>query len=192
MVGLWVLLALAGGLLLIVAIVVATPAHLRLVAEVGEHSGFRAEVRTLWGLSPRLKLEGGGGGAASERPRRRRRRAKRKRTGKKRGGMSAERVLRVLNAVPEALSTALRRVRIDRLRLRAVFGFDDPADTGQVFGLLTPLVYGLPWERVDIGVEPDFDGRRFDGSAEISLHFTPIAVAWPVLRLGMMVWRLKA
>lgn len=182
----WTILGVVGLLLALVVVLVATPMHLRLVAAAGENAGFRAEIRTLWGLSPRLNLEGGGGGdGAAETPPKRKRGKRRKR---RRGGIGAEDAMRLLKAVPHAAVTALRRIHIDGLRLRATFGFDDPADTGEVFGLLTPWVYGLPTELCDVRIQPDFDGPRFEGSAELSVHLTPVAVVWPAVRLALIVW----
>jgi hypothetical protein len=134
-------------------------------------------------------LEGGGGGddGAARPPKRKRR----KRGKRRKGGIGAEDALRLLRAVPDAGLTALGRIHIDALRLRATFGFDDPADTGEVFGMLTPLVYGLPAERCDFQIRPDFDRRRFEGSAELSLHLTPLSVAWPVLRLVLLFWGMR-
>jgi hypothetical protein len=187
----WAILGFAGALLLLLVILVATPMHLRLVAEAGDSVDVRAEIRTFWGLSPPLTLKGERHAArmagVMRRPRKRTRRAEAEADSDKGGGISAAQVSRLLSAVPEALSTALGRIHLDALRLWAAFGFDDPADTGQVFGQLTPWIYGLPCRRCEIGIEPDFEGRRFEGRADLSVHLTPLAVAWPVLRLILKI-----
>lgn len=191
---LWATLAFLGCVVLLVGVLVATPMHLRLSAEAGAQFRVRAEVRTLWGLSPGLKIETGSGGGDTPGPHRqsRRRREDRKREKAARGIMDADKLFQLLHAVPEALLTAVRRIHIDRLRLRTAFGFEDPADTGRAFGMLTPVIYGLPCDCAEVIVEPDFDGRRFEGSADVSLHLTPLAVAWPVLRLVLLFRRMRS
>lgn len=192
MIVLWAILTLIAVVLLVLGVLLATPMHLRLIAEAGANARLRAEVRTLWGLSPRLSVDSATGGSGVRPPKRRRTpRAEAKPEKRRSGGVEPEKILRVLRALPDALMTAFGRIHVDRLRLRAAFGFDDPADTGQAFGLLTPLAYGLPSDRVEIGLEPDFERRRFEGTADLSLRLTPLAVAWPVLRLGLLIWRLR-
>ena len=190
----WAILGVVGVLLLAVVILVATPMHLRLVAEAGDRFDLRAEVRTFWGLSPPLTLQGARHGARMagvfRKPRKRRQKCRRRpeeEADEDSGGIGAAQVLRLLSAVPEAVMTALGRIHLDRLRLRAAFGFDDPADTGQVFGQLTPWVYGVPRERCKVEIEPDFEGPRFEGCAEVSVHLTPLAVVWPLLRLVLLI-----
>ena len=73
--------------------------------------------------------------------------------------------------------------------MSVAFGLDDPADTGLIFGLITPAVYGLGSETCHVSVEPDFSRRRFAGQAEVELEFTPVAVVWPAIRFGLQLWR---
>lgn len=191
----WAILGVVGLLFLLVVIVVATPMHLRLVAEAGDRFAAEAEIRVLWGLAPRVSLKTGRHGhrvAKVLRKPRKRKPVRRQEPQEERDEgdrFSAAEVSRLLTASPEAALTALRRIHLDRLSLRAVFGFDDPADTGQVFGQLTPWVYGVPCERCDVQVRPDFDGRKFEGRAEIAVHLTLLAVAWPLLRLALLIRR---
>lgn len=191
----WTILAIVGVLVALVVIVVATPMHLRLLADAGDGFDLRAEIRTFWGLSPPLRLEGDRHAArvagVLRKPRKRKpeRRSAHEVDEDDDTGVGVSEVMRLLRAVPDAAMTALRRIHLDRLRLRAVFGFADPADTGQVFGQLTPLVYGVPCARCEVQIEPDFDGPRFEGSADVSIHLTPLAVAWPILRLVLVLRR---
>lgn len=85
-----------------------------------------------------------------------------------------------LGAALTAGADALRAVRIERLRLRARFGLDDPAETGTVFGLLCPLIYAGP---ADLELEPDFTGLVFDGEGEVVLAVPPIRLLLPGWRL---------
>ncbi|WP_413720663.1 DUF2953 domain-containing protein [Silicimonas sp. MF1-12-2] len=189
----WAILGVVGLLFLLIVIVVATPMHLRLVAEAGDRFDVEAEVRVLWGLAPRLSLKAERHGhrvaKVLRKPRKRKpvRRHEQQEELDVGDRITAAEVSRLLTALPEAVLIALRRIHLDRLSLRAVFGFDDPADTGQVFGQLTPWIYGVPRERCDVQVRPDFDGKRFEGSAEVAVHLTLLAVAWPLLRLVLLI-----
>lgn len=189
----WAILGVVGLLLLLIVIVVATPMHLRLVAEAGDRFDAEAEVRVLWGLAPRvsLKAERHGHRVAKvlRKPRKRKpvRRQEPQEEHDDGDRITAAEVSRLLMALPDAALSALPRIHLDRLSLRAVFGFDDPADTGQVFGQLTPWIYGVPCEKFDVQVRPDFDGKRFEGSAEVAVHLTLLAVAWPLLRLALLI-----
>ena len=189
----WAILGVVGLLFLLIVIVVATPMHLRLVAEAGDRFDVEAEVRVLWGLAPRLSLKAERHGhrvaKVLRKPRKRKpvRRHEPQEEHDVGDRITAAEVSRLLTALPEAVLIALRRIHLDRLSLRAVFGFDDPADTGQVFGQLTPWIYGVPRERCDVQVRPDFDRKRFEGSAEVAVHLTLLAVAWPLLRLVLLI-----
>lgn len=93
----------------------------------------------------------------------------------------------LLHEIPALIGDTLAAFHIDRLMLHATFGTGDPAITGELYGFLCPLSYGVPTERVQIAVTPDFAHRHFDGTGEVAFHFTPARLAWPTLRTG---WRL--
>lgn len=79
----------------------------------------------------------------------------------------------------------LAAFRLRRLRLTGRIGLSDPADTGIVWGLLTPFVYTLrgPGRRIDIA--PDFSGPCLDlrGAGDLVIRPTRLlraglAFAW--------------
>ncbi|MCK0097325.1 DUF2953 domain-containing protein [Yoonia sp. F2084L] len=82
----------------------------------------------------------------------------------------------------------LRRLRgavhIDVLRLDAEVGLGDPAQTGQFYGQLCPLIYTTGGH---VFVRPNFDQACLRGSALARLHFTPLGLIWPFVRFG---WRM--
>lgn len=92
------------------------------------------------------------------------------------------------NVVTEALAL-LRRVlgaiHIDALRVDAEFGLGDPAETGQVFGQLCPVIYGTG---ADITLRPNFDTACLRGSGLARFRVTPVAVAWPFALFGWRVF----
>ena len=81
------------------------------------------------------------------------------------------------------VASLLRLIHFERLRAEAVFGLGDPADTGQIFGLLTPVIYGTG---SCIRLEPVFDGPCLEGFCEATFRVRPIALALPLLRF---VWQ---
>lgn len=89
----------------------------------------------------------------------------------------------VLRALPGLLAAIVDRTRIDRLHLDLRFGTGDPALTGQVYGWLMPLVYGVGGASVaDLRVRPEFDRVCLAGDAEVLLRLRPVSLAGPLFR----------
>lgn len=195
---LWVFLGLVAAVLVLLIGVIALPVHFRLKAEVGDEARTRSaaqgrisiEVRLFGGVAPPLRFSGGGGRTeppppvteAREEPR-----ARRKRRGwRMPGGPGVGR--RILRAVPDLISGELRRIHIDCLSVDGEFGLADPADTGRLYGYLTPVIYAVPSRRMSVNLRPDFSRACLSGQAEAALHLTPAALAWPVARFAWTVF----
>ena len=184
---LWVVFGLLGFLLLAVILVVGTPMRVRFVGSYDQKLDLLTEVRVFWGLSPKL-------GIPIRRQRRKRKKqprpsSKRKAKPMRWTSFSTEGAADLLASAGGTLRAMIGRIHVDACRLSVAFGLDDPADTGLVYGLITPAVYGLGSERCQVSVEPDFSCRRFAGQAEVELRFTAIAVVWPAIRFGLRLWR---
>lgn len=94
----------------------------------------------------------------------------------------------VILALPEFVKGLLRCIHIRSLSLDAEFGLNDPADTGYVYGMLTPIIYGNPWpRRATVSVRPVFGRALLIGVLDAKIDVTPITLAMPFLRLG---WRI--
>jgi hypothetical protein len=99
------------------------------------------------------------------------------------GGRSS----RALVAAPRLLVSLLRPFRLQRLAIDADVGLSDPADTGQLIGMLAPLIYAVPRSNVvDIAIRPDFSGARVEGDLEADFSFVPAALVPP---LAAFAWR---
>ena len=73
--------------------------------------------------------------------------------------------------------------------LDASFGCADPADTGEIFGLMTPFIYGTSGlSGVDMRLEPVFGEVGLRGRASLDLSFVPIALLPPAARFGWAVF----
>lgn len=93
----------------------------------------------------------------------------------------------MLRATPDLVRGVLRAVRVERLRVDGAFGLADPADTGQLFGLLCPLLYALPPSpRREITLRPVFEGPSLTGEAEGRVGVTLAPALGAALRFG---WR---
>ena len=75
----------------------------------------------------------------------------------------------------------LRSLRPRRFRLQCVIGLDDPADTGRLIGMLSPLRLFAGREmrfgrnsNVAFEVTPDFTGPRCTGYWHASVRFVPV------------------
>lgn len=99
-----------------------------------------------------------------------------------------DRGLRALRALPCLLLSVMRHLRVEGLRLDGTFGTGDPALTGQIYGMLTPLAFGASGcERLSVTIRPSFGSACLSGSGEGSLRFTPAALIGPLLRFGWAV-----
>ncbi len=96
---------------------------------------------------------------------------------------------RVASAALQFLRDVVRCVRIEEVRCHARFGCEDPADTGQVFGLLAPVLYGTAHaRRLDLRIEPAFSGAVLSGRAEVALSLIPARLLPPVIRFGWIAF----
>jgi len=194
---LWIILALVGVILLLVLAVLALPVHLRLRAEADEAAArVRLDIRLFGGLTPPLAV------FDSARPRKERptevqakpaeepeERAKPARKG---GGFrlpgGRRTAMRMVREIPGLIAGEFRRIHLDGLEVDGDFSLGDPAETGMLYGYLTPAIYGPRSEKVRLNLRPDFGRARLSGTALAALHLTPGALAIPVIRYGWRVF----
>lgn len=76
----------------------------------------------------------------------------------------------------------LRQLRVQQFHLHLSLGLDDPADTGRLYGALSPvvlLVACIP--NMDFRVWPDFSQAVFQAKGQGQLRVIPLAVLWVIL-----------
>ncbi|MBF9061457.1 DUF2953 domain-containing protein, partial [Rhodobacterales bacterium HKCCSP123] len=78
------------------------------------------------------------------------------------------------------VASLLGAIGLRRLSLRGRFGFDDPADTGAVYGLLQ----GARATGARIDLVPEFTGACLELAAEGTVILRPARVAGALLRFG--------
>lgn len=173
----WVLAAVLA--IVLAALILPLRLELRVAAE--ETVRWSAAVRPFGRLGPRIPLN---------RAPRRKKRPKTPKTEKpaRRSRLRSE-PMRVARSAMGFVASVLRAIRIDTLRLDLKFGTGDPGDTGQIYGMLTPLIYGAGAGRhVQIDVEPVFDRAVVLGHAALDASVRPIRILWAALRFGWLAF----
>lgn len=78
------------------------------------------------------------------------------------------------------------------LRLRAEIGLDDPADTGQLVGLLSSVLSPLTNRaHTDLTFQPVFDGQALALRGEARIRLIPLRVLWVIVTFAVRpsTWR---
>jgi hypothetical protein len=106
----------------------------------------------------------------------------------------------VARRVVRVTSRVLRRVTLDDLRLHTAFGFDNPADTGVVYGVLAPWLVLAEQRGLNVECRPMFLESGLRGALHATIHIRPLAVlgtllafvlSRPVLRAVRSAWRVR-
>lgn len=175
---LWLLLAL----LALVALVLVTPVLVRVHLTTSPQLAYRVEIRALAGFAPCLRFAGGrhkgAGGKPASKPARP---AHRKGSHRKpvQGSMA--------QAVPQLIGGILHHLHLTELHIDADYGFGDPAETGEISGVLLPLQYVYPMPAsVSLNLRPDFTQRCLNGSLTAGVRFTAAALLVP---FSQFAWR---
>lgn len=176
-----ILAVLAAALGLAVIAIMVTPVVLVANVVVDRAVSASAQVRFLGGRAPAITLRRGGSGApapSGHRPGGTRTRARRRTTS----------VPGLIPALARLVRSCLASIHVRHLRVDADFGLDDPADTGALYGMLAPVLHGLPMPGdVTIALRPDFTGQRLTGRVEGALSLVPAALLPPALSFGWHV-----
>lgn len=180
---LWVVLIALAAL----ALLVALPVRLFVHAQTGEPSQFVARVGLLGGAVPAITLTDHDRKDASETKKRKKAEKKAKKKAEKRrkhaGAASQGPPAKAwLQGLPQLLCDLFREIHIERLQAQLIFGFEDPSDTGAMFGLLTPWMYGLSaLGQISLLAQPDFGQARLDGVLDATIEVTPGKLIKPVV-----------
>lgn len=177
--GLWVVLWALAACLMLLALALATPIVFLFDASFGARMRGRLRIRPLGGLIPAIPVFDSTKPAPppGTRPEKKRRPRKRRHGRRPRP--------RMLAALPDLIGDLLATVHVEDLSLDLDVGTGDPADTGLLYGRLTPVLYGA-WPRTagHVEIRPDFTCARLDGTAAARVRFTPAAVLPPALRFA--------
>ena len=175
-----ILLWLLAAVLALLLAALASPTRIECRASAGEGFRYRVALRPFGRLGPRLAM------VDSEKPSKERKTRKPKTRKKAKTGKSSRRdPRRILAASVRLISDVFARLSIEEAAIDLRFGTGDPAETGEIYGQLTPLVYGTWGSRsVRMNVEPVFDRAIFDGRAALDVTMTPMRLIPPLVRFG--------
>jgi hypothetical protein len=93
-----------------------------------------------------------------------------------------------------------RRVQLQEFHARTVFGFEDPAETGVVYGFLSPLLMMAKRAGLDVDCHPMFLESGVRGTVRGTVRVRPLSVVGPlaaflvspaVLRSMRAAWRAR-
>ncbi|MBT8409568.1 MAG: DUF2953 domain-containing protein [Alphaproteobacteria bacterium] len=179
------------GLLALVLAVLAAPLRIELSLHKSVRWRYTVALRFFGGIGPRLVLAGETRKPApaepapapkeEKKPARKRKRRRRRRR--------AINVRRIVSETPALIGGLLRCIHVRSARLRARFGLGDPAETGQIYGLLCPAISNaaaLP--RTELAIEPVFDAACLTGEAALELSVRPLTLFGPAARFGWRVF----
>lgn len=179
------------GLLALVLAVLAAPLRIELSLHKGARWRYTVALRFFGGIGPRLVLDSEtrkpSPAEPAPKPDDKNERAKKpKRRRRKRRAFNMR---RMASEAPALIGGLLRCFHLKSARLRARFGLGDPAETGQVYGLLCPAIANasaLP--RTELAIEPVFDALCLTGEAALELSVRPLALLGPAARFGWRVF----
>lgn len=187
-IAIWIILIALALVLLLVLAVLSFPVRLRLAARSAPEFQLTAGVRLLGGILPTIPVSAGKRQRHGKVNISRRTGSGRKRPGGE-GRQSAGKTARLIVSTPRLIVDCLRPIHIEHLRVDATLGLDDPADTGQLFGLVLAGQHMLPAsEAIDVRIQPDFAGSGAAGTLEASLRFIPLAFIPPGVRFAWRVF----
>lgn len=166
--------------LLLLAVLLITPLRFRLYLTNTSQFAYRLDVKAVGGLAPQITLAKGpktGPKSAQK--------AKPTKKHRKSGNMRFRGSM--VRALPGLIGDILRNVHLSELSFDADYGLNDPAETGQLSGVLMSLQYAHPLPNtVSLTLRPDFTQACLKGAITAGIHFTIAAFIVPALRFG---WR---
>jgi hypothetical protein len=115
-------------------------------------------------------------------------------------GMAAVRTRGLPGRVGRLAWALLRQAKLDEFRVRTAFGFDNPADTGIVYGFLSPLLMIATARGLNVECRPMFEDSGIRGAVSATVHVRPLSVVGAlgafvfspsVLRAAWAAWRAR-
>ena len=176
-----VILWIIAGILILAGLAIlgalCTPLRISAKFDTRARPAFAVDMAAFGGLLPVYKAAKRPGGPA--------RKAKRRTKSRSRTS-TRENIMvyapRMLRDGPRLVSRIAGRVKFEGLDADISFGLPDPADTGMVYGALTPVTHLLgAAEHSHVTLHPDFDNIVFDGRGHIAARFTPVTLIPPIL-----------
>lgn len=178
-------LVVVAALAVLILVLLVTPVSLDVTMHTSPKWRLRIAARLFGGLTLPIPIYDSDRQRTKKKKPSRERKRQKKEAGRSRPTFA--RIRRVVSAAPHLLIDLLRPIRIQYLKVDLDVGLMDPADTGQLFGLLAPVIYSRRRsDAVSIAVRPDFTSARLSGEITAMLNFIPVAFIPPAIRFA---WR---
>jgi len=167
-------------LLLVLVVLVATPWKLHVNWRSAPENHLAVRAQAFGGLVPLFELASDLHGSTKAK------------LAKSRSRLGARRrpplTARSFSAILGLVKGLIRRLDVEDIRVDAEFGSGDPAETGQIYGLLAPLTFSTHQiQNLSLVARPNFDERCLNGSADMRVRLVPIILVIPLVRFA---WRL--
>lgn len=164
-------------LLIVVVLVLATPLRLQLSYSTDPFSRSRIDARPLGGFVGNIRVFDSTRKKDADKqnaPKIKKREPKARRTAR----------ASALLEFPTVIGRMVQAVHVEKLAVDGEFGLNDPADTGCLYGQLTPLIYATGGR---VQLRPNFQSMCLRGTADAQLRVIPLALLWPI---GGVLWRI--
>lgn len=161
-----------------IALVVALPIHVRCLWQSDPAKDTTVLLRPFGGVFPAIRVYD----SARKTDSKPKGRAKHRHRDRRNRGLRLRRL--PLSDVIDLLERLIHAFQIERWHVDAEFGLGDPAETGQLYGQLTPLIYAGGSHFL---LRPNFAETCLRGTALLQFRFTLLGLIWPFARFG---WRM--
>ena len=169
----WLLVAI----LAVIVLALVTPLRIELSVIKGDAWQLSAALRPFGRFGPKIPMSKGMKETETA--------PKSKRVRHKKWGKWTRNPQRIGRAALRLVTDLIQCVRLNAATVDLTFGLGDPGKTGQLFGLMAPLIYGPSFgERVNLSVVPAFDRTVLTGSLAVELSFIPASLLAPTARFG--------
>jgi hypothetical protein len=183
------LLWLVAGLLILVSVAalgaLCTPLRITVAFDTAAKPAFKFKMAVYGGLLPVVSTSGKrsrGSAAKTRRPAEPRSRQSSRLD-------NAGYARRMLRDGPRLICRIASRVKFETVDADISFGLPDPADTGMIYGMLSPVarLVGTA-EHSSVSLHPDFNDAALDGHGRITARFTPAALIAPIFSFAWTVF----
>ena len=125
---------------------------------------------------------------------------KKRRGRRRRMAVAVLRTRGLFERVVQLALALLRQVTLERLQLDTVFGFENPADTGFVYGCLSPALVMAHVRGLNIHCHPMFLESGVRGAFRATIRVRPLLVVGPIVaflvsppvfRAARVAWRTR-
>ena len=106
---------------------------------------------------------------------------KKRRARRRRVAVAVLRTRGLLQEVVRLALALLRRMKVERIQVDTLFGFENPADTGFVYGCLSPVLVFADVRGLNIRCRPMFLEAGVPGALRATIRVRPLLIVGPMV-----------